>query len=159
MVEVDWPNSEILVPQSFLTPVSAGIYNLDVNALRLALLDLQDDDLGMVWPDTHRHATETTLSGVTYARQLEILAPYVITFEDVGTPYTIICVGANHNIADRKTVNQVSLIIGNSAGLIVVAVGSGVTAGDKTDIIQGVRVEMDANSKIRRETAIIPAML
>ena len=65
------------------------------------------------------------LSGVTYARTFEILSPYTVTFEDTGTPYTVRCVGANHNIADIKNVNNVSLIIGNSAGLISVDSGGG----------------------------------
>ncbi|MGL4573353.1 MAG: hypothetical protein ACRCV9_01025, partial [Burkholderiaceae bacterium] len=34
-------------------------------------------------------------------------------------------VGANHNIADVKTVNDVSLIVGNSAGLVVAGGGAG----------------------------------
>jgi hypothetical protein len=101
-----------------------GLYELDVNDLRLALKDLEDSEAGAVWPDTHRHATASTLAGVTYARQVEILAPYTVTFQDTGTPYTVSCVGANHNLSDVKNVNQVSLIVGNSAGLIAVE-GSG----------------------------------
>jgi len=59
----------------------------------------------------------------------------MLTFQDVGSPYTVRCVGANHNIADVKTVNQVSLIIGNSAGLIVVETGvSGLTAGESATL-------------------------
>jgi hypothetical protein len=60
-----------------------------------------------------------------------VINGYTVTFQDVGTPYTVRCAGANHNIADVKTVNQVSLIIGNSAGLQVVETGvSGLTAAE-----------------------------
>ncbi len=143
-VSVNWPTGVITIPQAELTHLSGANYELGVDAFRLALKDLEDSEEGAVWPDTHRHATASELSGVTYARQVEILAPYTITFQDVGTPYTVNCVGANHNIADVKNVNQVSLIVGNSAGLISVATGSGVTSQDKTDIITGVWNTSDA---------------
>ena len=86
----------------------------------------------MAFPDTHRHNTAVTLSGVTYARTFEIINGYTVTFQDVGTPYTVRCVGANHNLADVKNVNQVSLIIGNAAGLIQVTSGSGLSSEQAT---------------------------
>jgi hypothetical protein len=118
-ISVNWPTGEITVPQADLTFIEAGLYELDVDVFRLALKDLEDSEEGAVWPDTHRHNTAATLSGVTYARQVEILAPYTVTFEQKSSPYTVRCVGANHNLADVKNVNTVSLIVGNSAGLIV----------------------------------------
>ena len=83
---------------------------------------------------THNHSTATTLSGATYARQVEVINGYTVEFQSTGTPYQVTCVGANHNIGDVKVVNDVSLVIGNSAGLIQVTNGSGVTAQDKLDI-------------------------
>jgi hypothetical protein len=127
-IAINWATKVITVTQADLTLVSAGLYELDVNAFRLALKDIEDSGDGMAFPDTHRHNTEVTLSGVTYARFFEIINGYTVTFESTGTPYTVRCVGANHNIADVKNVNDVSLIIGNSAGLIVVSSGSGLSA-------------------------------
>lgn len=124
-VSVNWATKVITIPQADLAVVSAGLYELDVNAFRLALKDIEDDEDGMAFADTHRHNTEVTLGGVTYARTFEIINGYTVTFQDVGSPYTVRCVGANHNIADVKNVNQVSLIVGNSAGLITVATGGG----------------------------------
>lgn len=124
-ISVDWANRVIYIPQNFLTHISGSLYELDVNALRLALKDLEDNPDGMAFPDTHRHNTEVTLSGVTYARFVEIINGYTVTFED--GQYAVRCVGANHNLADVKNVNQVSLIIGNSAGLITVSSGSGLS--------------------------------
>lgn len=118
--------------------LGGGIYELDVDAFRLELRDLEDSEAGIVELPTHNHNTTVTLSGVTYARTVEIINGYTVEFEDVGTPYTVKCVGANHNIGDVKVVNQVSLLIGNSAGLIQVTSGSGVTNQDKIDIISGV---------------------
>ena len=91
--------------------------------------DLEDGEPGMPFLDTHNHNTEVTLSGVTYARSVEIINGYTVTFED--GMYTVVCSGANHNIDDVKTVNQVSLIINNSAGLQVVTSGSGLSAAEQ----------------------------
>jgi hypothetical protein len=128
MITIDYLTNIIFVPQSFLTSLGGLRYQLDVNAFRNALKDLEDDPEGIVIPDTHRHSTQSTLSGVTYARQVEILAPYTVEFEN--GMYQVECVGANHNILDRKVVNSVSLVIGNSAGLIVAGGGSGTSAAD-----------------------------
>jgi hypothetical protein len=122
MITVDWPTGVITVPQSYLTNLGGGIYELDVDQFRLDLKSLEDDEEGIPWPQTHSHNTEVILSGVTYARTLEIINGYTVEFED------------GHNLGDVKVVNQVSLMIGNSAGLITVVSGSGVTEQDKADI-------------------------
>ena len=136
-ITVDPLTQVIFIAQAELTPVSGVLYELDVNALRIALKDWEDDAANISMLDTHNHNAPVVLSGVTYARSFEVINGYTITFED--GQYTVRCVGANHNIADVKNANQVSLIVGNSAGLQVVTVvsGSGVTAQDKTDIIDG----------------------
>ena len=126
-LSINWSTKVITVPQADLTALGGGVYELDVDAFRLALKDIEDSDEGMAFADTHRHNTEVVLSGVTYARTFEVINGYTITFQDTGTPYTVKCIGANHNIADVKNVNQVSLIIGNSAGLITVTSGSGLS--------------------------------
>lgn len=131
-ISVNWPTGVISIPQSYLTLVSGSTYSLDVNALRLDLKSLEDDEAGIVWPDTHTHNTEVTISGTTYSRFVSFINGYTIDFEDGS--YTVKCVGANHNIGDVKVVDSVSLIIGNSAGLITVTSGSGVTEQDKIDI-------------------------
>lgn len=127
MISIDWNTKVINIPISFLTHISGSLYELDVNELRLALKDIEDSEDGMNFPDTHRHNTAVTLGGVTYARTVEIINGYTITFEDIGSPYRVRCVGANHNISDVQNLNNVSLIVGNSAGLIVVNQGSGLS--------------------------------
>jgi len=137
MISVNWATKVITIPRADLVHVGGALYELDVNAFREELKDLEDSEVGITFPDTHRHNTEVTLSGVTYARTFEMINGYTITFEDVGTPYTVRCVGANHNIADVKNVNQVSLIIGNSAGLIVREIGtSGLTPDESAALTQ-----------------------
>lgn len=114
-ISVNWITGVIYVPQADLNFLGGSIYQLDVDAFRLILRDLEDDPDGRPWQKTHNHNTEVTLSGVTYARIFEILAPYTVEFENGN--YSVSCTNANHNIADRKVVNSVSLIINNSAGL------------------------------------------
>lgn len=126
-ISVDHATYVITIPQSDLTPVSIpdSLYELDVDWFRLALKDWEDGEFGIVMPTTHRHNTQITLAGVTYARTFEVLAPYTVTFEDMGPHYTVRCTGANHNIGDVLNFNSVNLIIANSAGLIVTAGGGG----------------------------------
>lgn len=125
-ISIDWGTKVITVPQADLTLISGTLYELDIDVFRLALKDLEDSEAGMPFLRTHNHNTEVTLSGVTYARIFEIINGYTVTFQDTGSPYTVRCVGANHNLADvTNYVSEVSLIIGNSAGLIVVTAGAG----------------------------------
>lgn len=136
MISIDWPTKVIAIPQSYLTNLGGGVYELDVDQFRLDLKDLEDSETGMAFPSTHNHNTTVTLSGVTYSRTFEIINGYTVEFENGS--YTVSCVGANHNIADVKVVNSVSLLIGNSSGLIQVTSGSGVLPGDITDITNAV---------------------
>jgi hypothetical protein len=127
-VTINYATLVISVEQSDLTPLGGGVYELNANAFRNTLKNLEDSEDGMVFPPTLRHATESTLSGVTYARQLEIINGYTITFETVGSPYTVQVVGANHNLGDVTNFDGgMSMIVGNSAGLQVVSVGSGLS--------------------------------
>lgn len=116
MISVNWPTGVIFVPQADLTLVSGTTYQLDLNAFRLALKDLEDDEEGMPWPKTHNHNTEVTLAGTTFARTIEIIAPYTVTFED--GQYAVNLVGANSNLLDVLNRNQVSVASQNSAGLV-----------------------------------------
>lgn len=130
-ISIDWGTRVIFVPKADLTPLGGNLYELDVDWFRLTLKDLEDDPEGMPHPDTHNHITESTLAGTTFARQVEIINGYTVEFEDDGTPaghYVVACTGANHNLADVKVPNGTSLIINNSAGLIVNETGvSGLT--------------------------------
>jgi hypothetical protein len=117
-LSINWLTKVIFVPKADLTFISGVLYELDVDAFRLELKGIEATMIGMAFLDTHAQRTsEITLSGTTYARIIEIINGYTVEFED--GQYVINCVGANHNIADVKVANQVSLIINNSAGLIV----------------------------------------
>lgn len=115
---IDWGTRVITVPKADLSLIqpSPEIREMDIDWFRLQLKDLEDGVDGMAHPDTHTHNTEVVLGGVTYARIIEVINNYTVEFED--GQYTVNCVGANHNLAEVKVANQVSLIINNAAGLI-----------------------------------------
>lgn len=115
-ISIDWGTKVIFVPQSFLTSLGGGLYELDTDLFRLALKDLEDGEEGINFLDTHRHNTVVLLGGIGYARTIEIINGYTVTFED--GQYAVNLVGSNNNIADVTNVNQVSIRPNNSAGLI-----------------------------------------
>jgi len=117
-MDITWETKVINVYKADLTVVQVTpteIYDLDLNWFRLKLRDLEDDVLGITRLRTHRHNTEVTLSGITFARVINIINGYTITFED--GQYAVNLVGANSNVSDRTNVNSVSIRPQNSAGL------------------------------------------
>lgn len=123
-ISIHWPSKVIHVPQSDLTPLGGGLYELDIDEFRLTLRSLEDDEEGMPFLRTHKHDTESTLGGITYARKIEIINGYTVTFED--GQYAVQLVGANSNIGDVINVNQVSVRTNNAAGLIVYTEGGSI---------------------------------
>mgnify|MGYP003642638420 CR=1 FL=1 len=118
-IDIDWGTKEITIPKAELvlvqtTPIE--IYNLDLNLFRLALKDKEDDTEGMTFLDTHQNNGEVLLGGIVYARVVEIINGYSITFED--GQYAVNLLGANSNVGDVVNPNQVSVRSSNSAGLI-----------------------------------------
>lgn len=118
-ITIDRPNYDIQVPRTDMTLIQSSpveVRQLDTDAFRRALRDLDDDEEGRAWPITHDHNTEVTISGLNYARQVLIREPYTITFED--GQYVVQLTGSNNNILDKTNKNQVSVASNNSAGLI-----------------------------------------
>jgi len=124
-ISIDWGTKVINIPKNYLTFLGDDVYELNLNTFRLDLKSLEDSEEGIPHLDTHRHNTEVTIAGTTLARVIEIINGYTVTFED--GQYIVNAVGANSNIADVMNLNQVSLRTANSAGLIVVIQGSGLT--------------------------------
>lgn len=118
-ISIDWGTRVIFVPRNDMTLIQLApteIRELNLNAFRLELKSLEDDEEGMPHPDTHQHNTEVDVGGLTLARVIEMINGYTITFED-GL-YAVNLTGANSNVGDVINVNQVSIRSNNSAGLI-----------------------------------------
>jgi len=117
-ITIDWGTQVINVPRAdmvLVQSVPTEIRQLDLDAFRQTLNDLQDDPEGMPFPTTHNHVQPITVGGVTLARIIEIINGYTVTFED--GQYAVNLVGANSNVGDVTNVNQVSIRSANSAGL------------------------------------------
>lgn len=125
MAYVTWSTRTLYIDQSELTEVTAGmVYSMDTNWLWTTIHDIQDDPEGMANPDIMFHSQPYTLSGVTYARAVEIINGYVIQFTGPVAPndhYTVVLQGGNNNVADVFIPNPVTVISNNSAGLAVAA--------------------------------------
>ena len=101
-ISIDWGNTNIIdIEQSDLTLISGTLFELDVDAFRLTLKGLEDDEAGIAFVRTHNHNTEVTVAGTTFARIVEILAPYSVRFEDLA--YSVRLAGANNNIFDVES--------------------------------------------------------
>jgi hypothetical protein len=131
----------ITVPKTDMTLVQSTpseIRELDLNWFRLALKAYEAAEYGIYLLKTHNHNTEVTLGSLTFARVIEILPPYTVTFED--DQYAVNLVNANSNVSDRTNVNQVSVRSSNSAGLV--AATSTVTTEDVNAIANAVWDEL-----------------
>ena len=137
-ISINWATKVINIPQDYLTDLGGGIFELNVNTFRLDLRDIEDNEDGIPFQYTHTHNTEVTLGGLTLSRVVEIIAPYTITFED--GQYAVNLVGANNNIADRTNVNQVSVRSNNSAGMVTVNSGGGLTAEQHAQLMKTLTV-------------------
>lgn len=116
MVAVNWNTRLITIGPEDLTEIGPDLFELDVNAFRLRLKELEATVEGMPFPTTHNHNTEVTLGGLTFARLVELINDYRVEFED-GL-YAVNLIGANNNLLDVLNVNSVSVRANNSAGLI-----------------------------------------
>lgn len=117
-ISINWGLREISVPQSFLSYVGGANYSLDTLAFKIAVRDLEDSEVGVAHAAAISHNTTVTLGGLQYARIVEIINGYTVTFEDVGTPYAVTLIGSNNNILDVTNLNNVAVRSNNSAGLI-----------------------------------------
>lgn len=123
-VTINWATKVITVPQIDLEHISGTLYELHTDDFRLALKTIEASEEGLPFDDTHQHNTEVTIAGTTFARTIEIINGYSITFED--GQYTIRFSESNNNFFDVASgilnQNQVQIIAGNSAGLVAAGV-------------------------------------
>lgn len=134
---INVPKTDMDVVQS--TPFE--IRELNLNTFRLNLKAYEAAEYGIYLLKTHNHNTEVTLGSLTFARVIEILPPYTVTFGD--GQYAVNLVNANSNVSDKTNVNQVSVRSANSAGLV--AATSTVTTDDVNSIADAVWNELIAD--------------
>lgn len=131
-ITIDWPTKVISIPQADLTLVSGTIYTADTEAIRNELHTLSASEDGMPFQRIFQHNTTVTIAGVVYARTIEIINGYTITFTP-DSAWTVILEDSNNNYFDVENgilnQNNVQVISTNSAGLIEVDVGGGTTGG------------------------------
>lgn len=128
-ISVDWNSRAISVPKADMALVQSTpfeVRELDMDDFRLALRDLEDDVPGIAFPHTHNHIAPVTVGGVTLARVVEIVNGYTVTFENGA--YAVNITGGNSNISDRVSLNTVQVRSANSAGLVQIISGSGLSA-------------------------------
>jgi len=141
-MNIDWPTGIITITKtdSFMTWAGGFIYDLNTDLFRRALKDREDDWDGMAFPKTHNHNTAVLLGGIEYARIIEILAPYTITFDDTGGAWVCNLIGSNNNILDKTNLTTVQVRSNNSAGLVQMSeIQHGIFNGVVTvDVVHGV---------------------
>ncbi len=120
-ITIDYGNTWIIdIPKADLTLVTGTLYELDTEAFRLELKDIEDGEIGMAFPKTHIRNAPVILAGLTLAQTFEIIAPYSVRFENGS--YSVRLAGSNNNIFDVESgileQNNVQVIAQNSAGLI-----------------------------------------
>ena len=118
-ISIAWDTGVITVPKADMTLVQTTpveIRRLDTSSFFFTLKALEASEEGQPYTDTQRNSAPVLLGGITYARVLEIIDPYTVTFED-GT-YVVQLVGSNNNMIEKTNPNQVSVQGNNAAGLI-----------------------------------------
>lgn len=140
---LDPATKQIDVPQADLTFVSGTLYSLDTDAFRINVMALLASESYIWMEDAYSHNGEVTVAGTTFARTLEFINGYSIKFEDTGSQYSVRLEGSNNNIFDVENgilvpTSLVTVISGNSAGLVVTAGGggSGLTQQEVRDALQ-----------------------
>jgi hypothetical protein len=136
-LSLDPATKVISVPQADLTFVSGTLYTLDSNQFRKDVMALLASENYIWMDDAFSHNTEVTVAGITYARTLEFINGYSITFEDTGAAYTVRIEGSNNNIFDVENgilnpTDKVTVISTNSAGLI--SAGTALSALEQTQL-------------------------
>lgn len=135
-ISINWATKIISIPRADLITLGGADYQLDLDVFRLVLKNIEDSDEGMAYPHTHNHVAPIVVGGVALARVVEIINGYTVTFEDVSSPYRVTLVGGNSNVADVTNINNVSVRPQNSAGLVNVSGGGGLTPTQASQLEQ-----------------------
>lgn len=131
-ISIDFTTKIITIPQADLTLISGSLYELKTETkFRADINALMDDETGIVFDDPILHNTEVSIVGTTYARFIEVINGYSITFENLLM--TVRIAESNNNLFDVEAgilndSGNVTVVGQNSAGLIIRVSGSGLSA-------------------------------
>jgi len=130
----DWINKTVTIPASDMAVISGNDYNLDMADFHKEIRRLEWEFVDGLWAEQILDHTiaKINFAGADYAPFDEIINGYEIKFEAGVERVNLL--GSNNNLVDVLIYTGVSVVPSNSAGLQVVATGSGVTAQDKIDI-------------------------
>lgn len=121
-ITIDWATLTFSVPQADLTNVVGTLYELDTESgFRQEVNMIMSSEEGIVFEDPIRHNTPVTVAGTTFARTIEVINGYSLTFTP-DSAWSVRLAGSNNNLFDveNNILNQngVQVIAQNSAGLI-----------------------------------------
>jgi len=137
-VTIDWPTQIFSIPQADLLLITGTLYEADTEVdIRQAINVIMASEEGIVFETPITHNTEVTVAGTTFARFIEMINGYSIIYTP-DTQWSVRYVGSNNNLFDIENgilnQNQVQVIPGNSAGLVVISTGSGLSAAQDAKI-------------------------
>lgn len=123
---VNWITKVISIPSADLELVSGTRYRLQMSAFlkEIRRLEWAYGD-GMWAPQILDHTNAKTLAGTTFAPFDEVINGYTIQFTGAATRVDL--VGSNNNLIDVLIPTGVAVVPSNSAGLLIVSVGSGLS--------------------------------
>ncbi len=134
---IDPATKTVTIPQSDLTLVNGSLYSADTNQIRKDLMTLLASEDYIWMDDAFIHNTEYTVAGVTYARALITINGWSYTFSP-DSQWSARLEGSNNDWFDVENgvlnQNQVQVIPTNSAGLITVTTGSGLSTEQDTKL-------------------------
>ncbi len=126
-LNIDYATFTFSMNRSDFTLISGTLYDADTYFMWKQIKAWEASEDGIVFPDAQKHGTEVTVAGTTFARTIELLAPYNGTFLP-DEQWTARLSKSNNNFFDVENgilnQNQVQVISTNSAGLIVGADGA-----------------------------------
>lgn len=131
---VDWIAKVITIPVSDLTLVSGTRYQLPMADFLAECRRLEWAGADGLWAPAildHTNA-KADFAGADYAGFDEVINGYTVTFSAPATRVDL--VGSNNNIIDVLNVTGISVVPSNSAGLQLVATGSGLSASEQTEL-------------------------
>jgi len=156
-ISVDPVTHIIDIPQNYCTQVVGTLWKMDTNQFRKDLSLWAATEEGRTEPFPYSHNTEYNIVGSTYARKVEILAPYKIRCENTGSMWSIRFESSNNNCWDLENgifiPNNVIPIANNSAGLQTVNTGGTTPALDASQIAQLAKVD-EVHTRLGMNAAI-----